>query len=439
LDLTPVARHQFPVGLISLFVQLVLSAPVSQRAAAAVLELVAALIPGFSRLPCANTGRLWLLRLGLYELTREKVHADDWVWIMDHTVQLGPWKCLVIVGVRLSSWNPERGPLKHEDLTLLNLTPLRHSSGEAVAEQLQETLQQTGVPAAVLSDEGAELKKGMQLFQQRSESAKNVPHVFDIKHKAAILLKAELHDDETWASFVTKSKRAKLGLTLTSLAFLTPPGLKNKARYMNLDALVRWGRRALAFLDHPQDFPDGPVDRDKLEEKLGWLREYRSALENWDELLQVAGTAEEYVRAEGYHSQAAQGLDRQLTPVARQDASLRMKAGLLAFLKEHTQSLPQGQHLVGSSEVLESLIGKYKRIQGTHSHGGMTAALLNVGATLLNKSPDVIQEALAAVPVQRVMQWVRDQLGLTIPAQQALFLRRKKTALKKQSDIQSAF
>jgi len=24
--------------------------------------------------------RLWLLRLGLYQLTRPKTHADDWMW-----------------------------------------------------------------------------------------------------------------------------------------------------------------------------------------------------------------------------------------------------------------------------------------------------------------------------------------------------------------------
>ena len=31
--------------------------------------------------------RLWLMRLGLYQLSRPKVRADDWMWIMDHTMQ----------------------------------------------------------------------------------------------------------------------------------------------------------------------------------------------------------------------------------------------------------------------------------------------------------------------------------------------------------------
>ena len=65
MDVTPVAGHQFADGLISLFMDLVLKAATRQRTAAGVLELVARYLPGVSRVPCANAGRLWLMRLGL--------------------------------------------------------------------------------------------------------------------------------------------------------------------------------------------------------------------------------------------------------------------------------------------------------------------------------------------------------------------------------------
>jgi hypothetical protein len=58
--------------------------------------------------PSANGGQFWLLRLGLYELQRPKEPADDWVWIIDHTVQTGHGKCFLVVGVRLSVWNARR-------------------------------------------------------------------------------------------------------------------------------------------------------------------------------------------------------------------------------------------------------------------------------------------------------------------------------------------
>jgi hypothetical protein len=268
---------------------------------------------------------------------------------------------------------------------------------------------------------------------------RDVPHMHDIKHKVATILKKELHHDKTWQSFVTRSNRTKLQVTLTQLAFLVPPSLRNKARYMNLDTLVQWGRRVLAYLDDPCDFPGEKVDHKKLRQKLGWLREYRQPLAAWAELLEVAARTETYVRREGYHVRAAEELETELLPVARAPASLRLKAGLLTFLTEQAKDLPPGQHLLGSSEVLESLLGKYKRIQGTHSKGGMTGSLLNIGAAVLEKTTTTIQTAMTTVPVGAVGQWVRDKLGLTIPAQQALALRRNKNGPKQPALLQPSF
>ena len=89
--------------------------------------------------------------------------------------------------------------------------------------------------------------------------------------------------------------------------------------------------------------------------------------------------------------------------------------------------------------MLESLLGKYKRIQGTHSKGGMTGSLLSIGAAVLKKSATVIQAAMAAVPVAAVGQWVRDNLGLTIPAQQALAFQQNKNGPKNPIGLQPSF
>ena len=92
----PLARHQFSAEVILMFIGLVLSGPVSQRAAASVLNLLSYWLNcENARLPCANSGRLWMVRVGLFALTCKKQPADDWLWMMDHTVQLGPWKCLL--------------------------------------------------------------------------------------------------------------------------------------------------------------------------------------------------------------------------------------------------------------------------------------------------------------------------------------------------------
>ena len=416
------ARHSYPVGVIDLFVRMVLSAATSIRSAAAVLELPAGRLPFLAQAPCANSGRSWLLRIGLFQLTCDQEQADDWVWMMDHTLQLGPYKCLIILGIRLSAWDSER-PLRHEDMTLLNLTPMQQSSGERVYEQLRATVEKTGVPRAVVSDEGSDLKRAMQFFQQDHP---DVRHQHDMKHKNALLLKKELTRDPRWGEFVTQANRTKLGTTQTALAFLNPPGLKSKARYMNLDTLVRWAARTLCYLDACDKAPDRSVDRRKLREKLAWLRSYRPALKRWSELLAVARAAEKIVHG-GIHASICDELRAELEPLVTTPAARRMRRRVLAFLADQSAGMSVGERLIGSTEVLESVIGKYKRVQSCHSKGDMTAMLLSIGAMLGRRTTSGIKQALEVIRSADVDTWCSDHLGITLQSQRRRALGATKT------------
>lgn len=386
-----------------------------QRCIAAVLRLVARWLPGMPEVPCANTGRMWLLRLGLYELIREKPVAEDWVYLFDHTVQLGTLKALIIVGVRLSVWESQgRGPLRHEDLSVLDVTPMEHSSGEVVRGRLEAVAEKTGVPRQIVSDGGTDLAKAIDQFQEKHPQ---VARAYDIKHKTALLLKGQLEKDPRWTKFLQQVNQARARLMLSALAFLTPPALKTKARYMNLAPLVRWGCRTLAFLDHPHDLPDQPVDRHVLQEKLGWLAEYREALDGWSVLLTIAETAEGYVRQEGYHAGAAEQLGQRLSGRGINAAAQAMESAVLQFVAGQSAEAGQGEHLIGSTEVLESLIGRYKRLQGTDSQAGVTPLLLSVGAMVLELTAQTMGHALAAIRTCDVLQWCREHLGLTLQAQ----------------------
>lgn len=405
-----------------MFLELVLSAATSLRSASGVLQLLSGRLPLLEQAPCPNSGRGWLLRIGLAQLTCEKETADDWVWMMDHTLQLGPYKCLIIIGIRLSSWDRER-PLRHEDMTLLNLTPMERSTGEQVHAQLLTTVGQTGLPRAVVSDEGSDLKRAMELFQQEHPQ---VRHQHDMKHKNALLLKRELDRDPRWAEFVKQANRTKLGTTQTALAFLNPPGLKIKARYMNLDTLVRWGTRTLAYLDGGGAGRDPSADPQKFEEKLGWLRSYRPALKRWSQLLTIARTTEKAVQA-GVHSLIGEELGAQLKPLATTPAARRMSKNVLAFLGEQSSGLSDDERLIGSSEVLESIIGKYKRVQSCHSKGGMTAMLLSIGAMLGPQTTSTIASALERIRTADVDHWCKAHLGITLQSQRRLALSATKT------------
>ena len=398
--------HRYPVGMVRLFLDGTLECAASQRATAGMLGLVGPLLPGVTDTPCPNAGRMWLLRLGLHELTRPKTRGEDWAWIMDHTLQLGPWKCLVIVGVRLGSWDRAR-PLACEDLTLLDLAPMKESNGDAVHAAMLRAAEAAGVPREVVSDGGGELQRGMDLLQREHPKA---ARVYDVKHKMALLLKRELESDGRWAAFVTRSGQAKRETAQTALAFLAPPGLKAKARYMNLDTLVGWGVGVAGLLEGTPGVPD-------REARFGWVREYRGALAEWSELLGVAEAVNRHVRCHGYHRDAERELAEASPQASGFERVRRMRGAALEFVRSQSAAAAGDERLIGSSEVLESLIGRYKRLQGDHAKGGMTATLLGIGAIVGDRSADGIREGLGRVRSAQVGQWCRDNLGVTLQSQ----------------------
>jgi hypothetical protein len=407
-----------------LFLNLVLEAACSFRSASAVMELLTGWLPGLKRRPAANTGESWLLRIGLYELTRPKTPADDWVWIMDHTVQIGTTKCLLIVGCRLSEWRALERPLEHRDLEGFALEPVERSDGPTVARQLADLRQRTGItPRALLSDEGTDLKKGIEAFRQdHPETAATL----DIAHQAAKHLKRALERDPRWKAFAGDAGRAKQRLAQTPLAYLLPPTLRNKARFMNVAPLVEWGQKTLRYLDDPQPVTDAPVDTGALRDKLGWLTAYRAALAEWQPALDAISVTLTAVRKDGYHAQAADNLQALLapitaaaanTPAAAPTIGTRLATSLVDFVAAQSAAAKTGERLLGSSECLESLIGTGKRLERQQSQSGFTKLILGLAAAVVEPTQDYLQHALDRIKTCDVQEWCRNHLGSSLQSQ----------------------
>lgn len=76
----------------------------------------------------------------------------------------------------------------------------------------------------------------------------------------------------------------------------------------------------------------------------------------------------------------------------------------------------QGERLLGSSEVIESVIGKLKRIEGEPTARGMTAMILSLAAMVSKTSQEIVHKALEKVKTKKVLGWSKEKLGKTIQA-----------------------
>lgn len=386
----------------------------SLRGAALATGLINRLLGGEQEVPSPISVRSWLLRIGLHQLQRPLEKAGDWVWIVDHTVQIGELKCMIIVGFRLRVWQQQEDrTLRYEDVELIDLCPVRTSTGEIVNGQLELAIDRTGVPQLIISDDGRDLHRGLSLFQERHGK---VVWIYDIKHKTASLLKRELEGDPLWTAFATRANQMKRQVHQTELAFCNPPQQRGKARYMNVDTLVAWGMKVLQWFD--ERCPTGRgLDSDRIEEKVGWLRDYREPLRRWEQAMQVIETVETFVRREGHHAESAAQLRKRLPQVDADSLAGRLRKKLLEFMKAHALRVSETERLPGSSEVLESIIGKYKTVQGEQGQFGATSMLLAIGAFVGRLTLGGIRTALQTTNGAALKKWEQTNLGFTIQSQ----------------------
>jgi len=433
-------RHGYGAVTVGLFLRLVLEAGVSLRAVPRVLSAVSSALGLGLAVPHWTTGRLWLLRVGHARLTQPLTPADDWAWLVDHSVQVGTAKCLVILGVRLSRLplgeGEGRGPLRHHDLALVALEPADHWTRPDVDAALERATARTGgrAPRVIVSDRGPDVAGGVALFQQRHPGTADV---YDVKHKAACLLKARLNESERHAAFLAGVGRTRHQVRQTELAFAAPPVARTKARFMNLGADLAWGVRAAALVRRslllsqsstptPTPTPTpalalaGQVRHDRLVEKLGWVSAFESDLTEWSRWQAVADVATAQGNQHGLDRDSARRLAAALRPSTRPAAGPRcpttrqLSADLLRFTRHQQRHLRPGERLPASTEALESCFGRFKQLERQQSRGGFTQLLLAFGAMLGTPSPAAAAAAMAASRTRDVREWATNALGQTL-------------------------
>ena len=428
--------HTYSIGHIHLFLSLVLSSSTSLRAASRVIEMIASFFKLPLSVPSWYTGRLWLLRLGYFKLTRKKHKAADWIWIIDHTIQWGSERCLVILGLRQKHLPVAETILNHEDVEPIAMFPVTSSNGQIVYQQLEETIEYTGVPKEIISDYGTDLKKGIEIFcRQHPQTC----YIYDIKHKVAAILKRELKDDQHWNEFVKLSNETRRKVQQTSLAALAPPNQRSKSRNMNVDKLIKWAMDALCFIDQQQQTANEQFDSKQMQAKLSWLTEFREPLLEWQEMMQIVELAEGFIKFNGIYRDCHIDLMQVEGFEAHRKRPQRLREEILEFIAQQSQQAKPNERLLGSSEVIESVIGKLKNMESEQNKSGFTGLLLSLAAVVSKTTEDVIDKAMESVPTKRVYEWIKKNIGKSVQSKRKEVFSSAKKAEQKWDEFQVVF
>ncbi len=316
--------------------------------------------------PHRSTIRLWIYRIGVYELIKPLEQTGDWVWIHDEVIDIGAVRCLAVIGIPVSS-KKDNLTLSHDDVQVIGISPTVSLTGDVVTDKLKECEKRTGKPFQIINDGGANLKKGTREYSEGGATLQ----IQDITHKMALLLEKTLKNDANWVKFIEAMSLSKRKVKQTELAGIMSPNLRDKARYMGADIIVKWGTNIEYVVDQE-------LSNNQIQKHFGWVKQFSSHLRNYSNKIEISNVVKEVIRQEGYSRDSYEKIK---TIVLKMESieSHDFIDKVNTIVREEVDKLADNVKAIGSSEVLESIFGKFKYIS-RNSNQGITANILSIPA-----------------------------------------------------------
>ena len=168
------------------------------------------------------------------------------------------------------------------------------------------------------------------------------------------------------------------------------------------------------------------IDCEQLEAKLGWLRDYREAIEQWSQWHEVIQVVVRQVRRCGIGKDSVETLRHRLDAMKLSPSGRDTANVMLIFVRLHATAVRRpGELLIASTEILESLFGELKTLERQQAGSGLTGLMLALGAIVSAWTDEETTKALEATPWKAVQAWIDERLGPTVQSErrtlQAIF------------------
>ncbi len=406
----PLANHQYSSVQIYLHIKLILDSALSFRGAASASRLFFDILKIPVQTPSFSSIRFWILRLGYYKLIHQQKIATPYCLMLDHVILSDATKVLLVTAIELSKVPAPGEALTLKDLLPVAVIPVEKSTGEIVYQQLEEISSKIGMaPRGIISDHGPDLKKGERIYCEKHPETDSF---YDITHKNACVLKKYLKDDPAWIQFCDNLTITRKKLQNTILSTYTPPSFKKKARYMNLEDTIVWAHRILSYSD--SEVTNFTQDKKNLfDDKFDWIHSFSNDIGQWKEMLAIAKVTETLVRKYGVTVDTSKelALFPEMSP-SRLKAQ-EMSADILTFITMESMKVKVGERIPGTTEIIESVFGKYKRIAKDQIKNGFTSLILVVSAMLSETTVEVVEKAMTTVRTLSIKEWSDEYLGET--------------------------
>ena len=366
-------------------------------------------------IPCHVVIQNWVMRYGLYKLKKTPKKADDWIFILDHSIEFGKKQCLLVLGVPLKIFRKKKGKLRHEDMEVLAADIIDSATGKSVTETLIKVADKTKNPVQIVSDGGLNIINGCNDFIKQQNCNKVIIKTYDVTHQAALILKHQLKDDPIWQSFCKETAKTKRCLVHTELSYLVPPKPRDKSRWQNLNMYLKWAEMILN--QKVETMPK--LEAEKFKDKLSWVKTYHSHIKEWRLMLNLLDILKAEVKKHGFSPSTKKNFEKLTIPLKRHTPRLKkVEEQILNYVEDECSGL-DGVFL-GCSDIIESVFGKYKNFSGKSPMKEIGKAILTIPVFTSSISYSEVKNAMEAVSAQDVIDWQAQNIGTTLLAKRKM-------------------
>lgn len=350
------------------------------------------------QVPTHTTLINWVHKVGYYQLTKEKTKADDWIIILDHSIQLGQDKMQVILGIRERDIDFTR-PLRYQDLVPLGMWIKNKWNATIVADTIKQLQESIGTIIYAVCDNGGELKKGLRLC--------NMKQVYDITHMIAGVFEKNYKTDGQYQQLTKRMSEMRVKLSQTEVAHIIPPKQRTKSSYQNIRTLVNWASNSLNSVISNES------TETTLYDQLSWLKEYQQFINELSEINTVICSIEKQLKHQGLSEQTLKYSQEQLNSLCSQKGKI-FKEKIIDALSSTIALLPNHSKILCTSDILESAFGKYKNFVSENPMAGITNLVLTIAAFTCSLATEELRDSLEKIRTVDIKNWTEKNIGISL-------------------------
>lgn len=368
-----------------------------------ILEVVNDTFDGLlDKIPSHNTIENWVKKCGLkvYEDAGKPLKNCDYAEIVDESMMIGSEKLLLTIGVPAKH---QGRPLDCPDVSMLDIAIADSWNGEKIGEHLVKAAEKVGHdPLYVISDNASIMNKGIRCAEMSQQH--------DISHSLGMYLERTYKNMPDFKSYLKSMSESKAKYNMKAIAYLLPPTQRTIARFINLSGWVKWSAKMLDIYhslktDEKRAFSFIPANASLIEE----LSDVVNCVENIESICKHKGLSEKSV------DECQNTIQVHL--LCGNSRMIRLGESIIDFLRKEVMQI--GSNVTAynnSSDIIESLFGKYKARKSPNKLYGITSHILfmPIYTELSNQKQAKNFDFKAALEEKRIGQiesWSKENLS----------------------------